>query len=84
MVNYSILCDFDAVSSLVHCAEKEFLDECGNDGPYYLQTEKDYFRACMNVVSYIVSDLFPGDCINYFDSLCESRYKYYFGGNESE
>ncbi len=54
------------------------------DGSYYLQDQKDYFRTCMNVVRFIVSDLFSGDCINYFDSLFESRYNFYFGGKESE
>lgn len=80
MLKYSILCDFDSVAALIHCAEKEFIDEWGDDRICYLQDKKDYFRSCMNVVRYIVSDLFSSDCVAYFDSLCESRYNYYFGG----
>ena len=72
------------IENLVRCAEKEFLDEWGDDGPYYLQDQKDYFRACMNVVSYIVSDFCSSDGIGYFDTLFESRYAYYFGGKKSE
>lgn len=70
------------IENLVRCAKKEFFDEWGEFDFYDLQDQKDYFRACMNVVSYIVSQFCSSDGIEYFDSLYDSELNYYFGGKK--
>ena len=84
MVKYCLVCDFDAVASMVHSAEKVFCSECGSETNHWLQVDKDFFYTCMDVVEEIIASLFTADCLDYFVSLKDSRYNYYFGGKKSE
>ena len=78
------ICDFDLVASMVRSAEKVFVDECGSETDHWLSVDMDCFYTCMDVVKEIVLSLFSTDCWDYFVSLRDSKYKYYFGGKKSE
>lgn len=84
MVKYCLVCDFDAVASMVHSAEKVFIGEFGSETNHCFLVEKDFFHTCMAVVEEIITSLFTAECLDYFVSLKDSRYHYYFGGKESE
>ena len=70
---------FAFVDTMIECALKVFHDEWGDNPPYYLQDQKDFFRACFDVVSEIVSNVFSSEFVDYFDTQCELKYEEYFG-----